>query len=272
MTRSVAYIRMYPTDWRTGCLGLSLEQEGLYIRMCMFVAETGRRVPLDDTEAARMMGTQTRNYRRVLGELLRLGKIKRHTDGYGNDRVEMERERATPQDRRSNGDVTAKHSGSNDDLTGVTDEKPQQNQDPFTEPIPKPRDDVGLSASARDWETLNGKLTDAAGPILAEIASHPGLLNLSIPTMWLNSGADLDLDILPTLREIAAKRRTAAKVKTWDYFTGAIANAKAKRERGLTAAQVTVDLLRPSAQQPHWLDEKRQRERQFYASIGGAAS
>lgn len=245
MTRSVAYIRMYPTDWRTGCLGLSLEQEGLYIRMCMFVAETGRRVPLDDTEAARMMGTQTRNYRRVLGELLRLGKIRRHSDGYGNDRVEMERERATPQERRSNGNVPPNYSRSNDDLTGVADEKPQKNQDPFTEPIPKPRDDVGLSASARDWKTLNEKLTDAAGPILAELASHPGLMNLSVPTMWLNSGADLDLDVLPTLREIAAKRRAAAKVKTWDYFTAAIANAKQRRERGLTPTETTVELLRP---------------------------
>ena len=72
-----AFVRMYPTAWRSGCMGLSLEQEGLYIRMCMFIGEVGRRVPLDDTEAARMLNVQTRNYRRVLGELLRLGKIGR---------------------------------------------------------------------------------------------------------------------------------------------------------------------------------------------------
>lgn len=94
MSKGPSFVRMYPSDWRSGCLGLSLEQEGLYVRMCMFIAETGRRVPLDDTEAARMMGVQTRNYRRVLGELLRIGKIKRHDGGYGNDRIEFERERA----------------------------------------------------------------------------------------------------------------------------------------------------------------------------------
>lgn len=272
MSRGVTYVRMYPTDWRSGCMGLSLEQEGLYVRMCMFVAETGRRVPLDDTEAARMLNVQTRNYRRVLGELLRLGKVIRHDDGYGNTRMEHERQEAekathrqpaTASDERANrqadqgeigpdhaaavagnADTTAIYSRSNSVITELAGEIHQQNQGAFIEPITK-KDDVGFSAGARDWEILNVKLTEAAGPILAEIASHPGLLNLSIPTMWLNSGADLDLDILPTLREIAAKRRAASKVKTWDYFTGAIANAKQRRERGLTPAETTVELLRP---------------------------
>lgn len=85
-----SYVRMYPTDWRSGCLGLSLEQEGLYIRMCMFIAETGRRVPLDDSQAAKMIGTNLNQYRKVLGQLLVLGKVKRHEDGYGNDRIEHE--------------------------------------------------------------------------------------------------------------------------------------------------------------------------------------
>lgn len=104
MSKGPSFVRMYPSDWRSGCLGLTLEQEGLYVRMCMFIAETGRRVPIDDTEAARVLGVQTRNYRRVLGELLRIGKIKRHDGGYGNDRIEFERERAQAGLKKAAGD------------------------------------------------------------------------------------------------------------------------------------------------------------------------
>jgi uncharacterized protein YdaU (DUF1376 family) len=86
---------MYPTDWRSGCLGLSLEEEGLYMRVCMFQAETGRRVPLDDSQAARMLGGVNLNqYRKVLGQLVLKGKVKRHEDGYGNDRIEHETKKA----------------------------------------------------------------------------------------------------------------------------------------------------------------------------------
>lgn len=161
MTR-VSHIRIYPTDWRSGCMGLSLEQEGLYIRMCMFMAETGRRVPLDDTEAARMMNVQTRNYRRVLGELLRIGKITRHDNGYGNDRLEYERaeaEKATGgkpaatssgsadrqadqgperQDREATADITPIYSGYNGLITEVAAEIHQQNQCPSIEPLKEP--------------------------------------------------------------------------------------------------------------------------------------
>ena len=110
------------------------------------------RVPLDDTEAARMLNVQTRNYRRVLGELLRMGKIKRHDDGYGNDRIETERRKAeahsksAPEtsesaDREADqgpqredhaaslnndkSDITANYSRSNAVITAVADEKGQ---------------------------------------------------------------------------------------------------------------------------------------------------
>lgn len=84
------FIRFYPSDWRSGCIGMSLEQEGLYWRVCAHFYETGRRLPLDDVEAAHRLGLNPKNYRRVRNALLALGKIKRHEDGYGNDRAERE--------------------------------------------------------------------------------------------------------------------------------------------------------------------------------------
>jgi hypothetical protein len=71
-----------------------------------------------------------------------------------------------------------------------------------------------------------------------------------IPRMWLDQGADLERDVLPALRHVAASKRKGAKIHSWDYFTAAVANAKERREKGLTATETTVALLRPKAPQP----------------------
>jgi len=114
-----AFVRMYPSAWRSGCLGLSIEQEGLYIRICMFIGETGRRVPLDDSQAAKMLGGMNVNqYRKVLGQLLMSGKIKRHENGYGNDRIEIERKKAAQ--------ANSKHSAQ-------AEERPDREADPGCE-------------------------------------------------------------------------------------------------------------------------------------------
>lgn len=272
----VVFLRMYPTDWRSGCFGLSLEQEGLYIRMCMFVAETGRRVPLDDTEAARMMGIQTRNYRRVLGELLRLGKIKRHDDGYGNDRIEYERDRANDKtkqdskpspapaespDRQTNQgqeredhapplattpDLTANYSRSNGVITGVAEEIPQSLQCPSIEPVASTnkKETVVEDASAKvvpispDWRVLQRRLTEAAGKNLMAECNAPGLAVMATPLRWLNGGCDLEIDVLPTVKHVAAKSRS--KIVSWDYFTQAVVDARHKRLTPLPDATVTA--------------------------------
>lgn len=98
---AISFVRMYPSDWRSGCLGLSMEEEGLYMRICMFQAETRRRVPLDESQAARLLGGANINqYKKVLGQLLIKGKVKRHEDGFGNDRIEHETKAAQSASRK----------------------------------------------------------------------------------------------------------------------------------------------------------------------------
>lgn len=134
-----SYVRMYPTDWRSGCLGLSLEQEGLYIRMCMFIAETGRRVPLDDSQAARMLsGTNVNQYRKVLGQLLVLGKVKRHEDGYGNDRIEHETTSAKSASSSNNGSGRKADQGQGREASEATPQVTPQAATPATHPVTTP--------------------------------------------------------------------------------------------------------------------------------------
>lgn len=88
--KGAKFVRFYPADWRSGCFGMSLEQEGLYVRICAFVYETNRRLPLDDSTAAKFMGLHTNAYRKVRDQLAGIGKIERETDGWTVRRVEKE--------------------------------------------------------------------------------------------------------------------------------------------------------------------------------------
>lgn len=247
----VAHIRMYPTDWRSGCMGLSLEQEGLYIRMCMFMAETGRRVPLDDTEAARMINVQTRNYRRVVGELLRLGKITRHDNGYGNSRVEHERSEAENaagrkstakteggtdrdadsgperQDCAATADLTPNYSRSNSVVTPLAAEIATQNQCASIEPVTTV---VVVGDRTRAMKII----VDAAKPILRDRGMSAGLMaTASEIDKWLKADCDLVEDILPAIAAAVAKGKI---VSSWTFFSQAIVDAKAKREAPLPQA------------------------------------
>lgn len=84
------YVRFYAHDWRSECFGLSLEQEGLLIRFYAYIASSGRRVDLDDSRAAKLMGVHTNAYRKVRNQLAASGHIIRHADGWGAPRAERE--------------------------------------------------------------------------------------------------------------------------------------------------------------------------------------
>lgn len=83
-----------------------------------------------------------------------------------------------------------------------------------------------------DYDLLESQLVKACNGALANPANAQGLLDLSTPIMWLKSGADLEADILPTLRAIG-KRDHGKGISHWNYFTKAVSQATARRARGL---------------------------------------
>lgn len=89
------FVRFYPSDWRSGCIGLSFEQEGLYVRMCAYIYETGKRIPASDSAAARILGANTNAYRKVRDQLAALGKIITRDGEWTVDRAERELALAT---------------------------------------------------------------------------------------------------------------------------------------------------------------------------------
>jgi len=81
-------------------------------------------------------------------------------------------------------------------------------------------------------DRLESQLLDACNGALADPVNCMGLASLAIPQMWINSGCDLELDILPTLRAIG-KVKHGENINSWHYFTKPIAQARKRREAGM---------------------------------------
>jgi uncharacterized protein YdaU (DUF1376 family) len=90
MSRGARFVRFYPSDWRSGCIGLNLEEQGLYIAICAYIYETGKRVPLCDAAAAKILMVQVQKYGKVLKALVSAGKVSTHEDGHTVGRAEYE--------------------------------------------------------------------------------------------------------------------------------------------------------------------------------------
>jgi len=96
------FVRLYPSDWRSGCIGLTLEQEGFYIRVCAFIYDTDQRLPVgDDSAAAKLMGLHTNAYRKIRDQLVALGKLVERAGVWTVPRADRELAAATSHQTRS---------------------------------------------------------------------------------------------------------------------------------------------------------------------------
>lgn len=82
-----------------------------------------------------------------------------------------------------------------------------------------------------DHKELEKQLLDACNGALDNPVNCQGLLNLAEPIMWLDQGCDLERDILPALRAVGQKQH-GKRIRSWAYFTSAVADAKSAREKG----------------------------------------
>lgn len=88
--RGARFVRFYPSDWRSGCIGMTLEEQGLYVAICAYIYETGKRVPLANAAAAKILMVQVQKYAKVIQSLIAAGKVTTHEDGHTVERAERE--------------------------------------------------------------------------------------------------------------------------------------------------------------------------------------
>ena len=292
----LTFAKLYPGDWRGGTLyQLTVEEEGMYMRSCVYMWDTGECIPGDDRLASRLLNVQVQKYQKLMGALIEKGKMTRGQGVIFNERVledisefqqlsghqslrakrghetrkltanavkelmeEVERlkhelaARAEPPHQPPHQPPVAPGGG----CLGGTPEVPQgvigkkdneikdgakngQKSGTAEARSQKPEARNKDSDSARDLFKLEAQLVEACNGALDNPVNCQGLLNLSTPIMWLDSGADLERDVLPTLRAIG-KRAHGKKINSWNYFSKAVAQAMANRMAGLPAVEPEI--------------------------------
>ena len=108
---------------------------------------------------------------------------------------------------------------------------------------------------AIDFAALNAKLARAGGAAMRSTAVS--IHDPSPIVGCLQAGADLDLDVIPTIERIAGAK-PAGSISGWSYFAGAIAKAAAARKAG-------SDGVAKRSRKISFAEESRQAE-EFWAA------
>lgn len=101
---------------------------------------------------------------------------------------------------------------------------------PVREPVSTTTDFPAETANPAD------RCVDACGPGLSATSRRVIRETDSVVLDWIESGADLEQDILPVLRDRTAEPRPRT-IRTWDYFTQAVRSRQSRREAQVARLQ-----------------------------------
>lgn len=96
-----------------------------------------------------------------------------------------------------------------------------------------------------DWEVVANSV---GHPWLDPNKSQRLVSEGAIVSRWVRAGADLQLDVIPTIRDVLGRMATEdAPVHTWGYFDKAVRKATARRKR----AELDGEPIAPTARNRH---------------------
>lgn len=242
------FMRLFTSDYRDGTAQLSFELQGFYFRILTYLHD-GERVPADAVELATFLQCSPRTVRAHLPKLISIGKLYEANGELRNKRVDRDLEPTSAPIETELEPTSSPIHAEVEPNSARTPPIPESNQEPEIHTM-EITTSTAISISIPEVETLSSvepepaalpssadlsnRLMEACNGSLDNPVNCMGLLNVSIPTMWINQGCDLELDILPTLRA-AGKKHHGKRIRSWSYFTAMVAEAKATRERGLPA-------------------------------------
>lgn len=145
-------------------------------------------------------------------------QAKRQEEGQANGN-------RTASERQANGNTLIKEEGNN-----ITNQY-NQNLDAARELEPEIKPEPGKPWTG-DTIALTNRLIEACGDALVDPVNAVGLISSHIPTTWLRTGCDFELDVVPTVRAMAISNRAKHgpnNINSWSYFTRAVEGARDKR-------------------------------------------
>jgi hypothetical protein len=257
--KSLPWYKRCPTDWQQGTRrhAMTLELRGFYSECLDAMWQLQDQLPKDEKILAMMTGTNARMVRKLIPQLISLGKLIETASGYYNSRmiadisggefasnvgefapIEVDTRRPLEREPISNRSRTDAQSTTKirnyptittREVESESDKKNQKEEITAAAPVQEP---AALPGEKLDLKNLQTRLLEACNGSLDNPVNCLGLLSLSTPQMWLANGCDLELDVLPTLTA-AGKKYHGKRIRDWGYFTGMIAEAKAKRTAGM---------------------------------------
>lgn len=222
------WFKFYASDWLAGTMMLTAAERGIYISLIAAMYDAGGPIPNEPRRLARLTGASNSALKKAVQTLLEDGKLELDERGYlFNSRVKSE----------------LRHRSLRSEKARVAGEISQQKQRASSDLVQQEASHTRSQKPEPEYTTLNARevsdaLFEAVGGAMADPARSPGVMVMSEPLSWLRSGADPDLDILPTLRAKAANRPPGS-IGSWAYFTAAVMEAKARRERAHETPEIT---------------------------------
>lgn len=244
------FLRFFTDDWLAGTLGMGFEEKGFYLELLIRMWDRKDGLPNDDRWLATSLQCNPRTVRKLRASLIASGKLeirdgklinprmmrdieshspKHHSEPIGDEfepnssPIQLELEPNKPKKSMITTRVRVRvfhipYSRKKERITAAAS---------HLEPA-RPSEPVAALPEKVDLKDLSNKLIEACNGSLDNPVNCLGLLNLSTPQMWLANGCDLEADVLPTLRA-AGQKYHGKRIRDWSYFTGMIAEAKAKR-------------------------------------------
>jgi uncharacterized protein YdaU (DUF1376 family) len=216
---TLPYYPFYWGDYSAKTFNLTTHQHGVYMLLLRHIYCTGERIPVKHrlSIAKARLPEEAADVDYILETYFtRIG------DDWTNERAE---------------DVMSEQHGKHQKLViagqkGGFKSKPRLSQaeatleaslkPPPKQPEPEPNI-VGLGCARDNLQSLEAKLREAAG---WEREPHPGLFVVGPIHALIEAGADLEIDVLPTVKALSNSCRSKSG---WKYFMQAIAQARDDR-------------------------------------------
>ncbi|WP_245294991.1 YdaU family protein [Pararhizobium antarcticum] len=219
-----AWMPLHIADYLADTGHLTATEHGAYMLLIMHYWQNGH-LPANEkliARVARMTADQWEESRDVIAMLFGPGWTHKRIDAELSKADDIiEKRRSAAESRYSKGkskhDANALHVHSKSSDTGVP---------PSTDNIATASDEAAASCAGHDLDpaAIESKLRDAAGD---KMQPHGGFVVGPVMEL-IRIGADIDLDVLPTIRAVAARLNRPAR--SWEYFVPAIQDAMDKRK------------------------------------------
>ena len=205
---------LYVGDYEADTAHLTIEEDGAYNRLLRLCWRSPNcMIPNDPEWIARKMRVDLETFHRLVLPLINeFFDVENSMVFSPRALLEFERINASHKKR-----VSAGRKGGKSKTLKTKGFMPSNAKAMPKQPEPEPKPDNTTLPDA-------GAMCAALG--ITDETKSIGLLSLSDPIHWLSSGCDMEMDILPTLRQIGARGKV---VTSWAYCSRAVFEARDKR-------------------------------------------